>query len=70
MIEWKQGVQKLRPFDVETTQGSLRGELIDISSILKVESMSTFPCQIDVIIPPLIYLSKSMKSQRNFHVKF
>ena len=40
MIEWKQRVQKLRRFDVETTQKILCGELIDISSILKVQLTS------------------------------
>ena len=57
MIEWKQRVQKLRRFDVETTQKNPRGELIDISSILKVESTSNrchnfhvdSPFKIDVI---------------------
>ena len=36
MTEWKQREQKLRRFDGENP----RGELIDISSILKVESTS------------------------------
>ena len=57
MIEWKQRVQKLRRFDVETTQKNPHGELIDISSILKVESTSNrchnfhvdSPFKIDVI---------------------
>ena len=41
-----------------------RGEFIDISSILKVESTSKFPRQIDVIISTWILLSKSMKFRR------
>ena len=41
-----------------------------ISSILKVESSSKFLRQIDVIISMWIRLSKSMKSQRTFHVEF
>ena len=53
MTEWKQRVQKLRRFDGENP----RGELIDISSILKVESTSNrchnfhvdSPFKIDVI---------------------
>ena len=44
MIQWKQRVQKLRRFDIETTQKNPRGKLIDISSILKVEYTSKFPC--------------------------
>ena len=43
MIQWKQRVQKLRRFDIEMTQKNPRGELIDISWILKVESTSKFP---------------------------
>ena len=37
-----------------------RGELIDISSILKVESASKYPRRIDVIISRWISFSKSM----------
>ena len=37
-----------------------RGELIDILSILKVESTSKFPRRIDVIISTGIRLSKLM----------
>ena len=40
MIEWKQRVQKLRRFDVETTQKNPQGELINISSILEVKPTS------------------------------
>ena len=69
MIEWKQRVQKLRRFDVETTQKNPRGELIDISSILKVESTSKYPRRIDVITSTWIRLSKLMKSRRTFHVE-
>ena len=47
-----------------------RGELIDILSILKVESTSKFPRRIDVIISTWIRLSKSMKSRLTFHVEF
>ena len=60
MIEWKQRVQELRRFDVETTQKNPRGELIDISSILKVESTSKYPRRIDVIVSTWIRVSKSM----------
>ena len=52
MIEWKQGVQKLGRFDVETTWKNPRGELIDVLSILKVESTNFHvdsPFNIDVI---------------------
>ena len=51
IIQWKQRVQKLRRVDVETTSKNPRGELIDISPILKVESTLNFPRRIDVIIP-------------------
>ena len=64
MIEWKQRVQELRRFDVETTQKNPCGELIDILSILK------FPRRIDVIISTWIRLSKSMSFRRTFHVEF
>ena len=57
-------------FDVETTSKNPRGKLIDISSILKVESTSKFPGRIDVIISTWIRLSKSMKSRRTFNVEF
>ena len=60
MIEWKLRVQKLRRFDIETTQKNPRGELIDISSILKVEFTSKFPRRINVIISTWICLSKLM----------
>ena len=40
MIERKQRVQNLLQFDVETTEKNPRGELIDITPILKVESTS------------------------------
>ena len=70
MIEWKQRVQKLRRFDVETTQKNPRGKLINILSIFKVESASKFPRRIDVIISTWIRLSKSMQSRRTFHVEF
>ena len=60
MIQWKQSVQKLPQFNVETTSKNPRGKLIDILSILKVESTSIFPRRIDVIISTWIRLSKSM----------
>ena len=60
MIQWKQSVQKLPRFNVETTSKNPRGKLIDILSILKVESTSIFPRRIDVIISTWIRLSKSM----------
>ena len=69
MIERKQRVKQLRRFDIETTQNNPREELIDVLSILKVESTSKFPCQIDVIISTLIHLSKSMKSPQTFCVE-
>ena len=69
-MQWKKRVQKLCRFDVETTSKNPPGELIDISSILKVESMSKFPCRIDVIISTWIRLSKSMSFRRTFHVEF
>ena len=47
-----------------------RGKLIDILSILKVQSTSKFPRRTDVIISTWIRLSKSMKSRRTFHVEF
>ena len=57
MMEWKQRVLKLSRFDVEMTKKNPRGELIDILSILKVESTSNrchnfqvdSPFKIDVI---------------------
>ena len=70
MIEWKQRVQKSRRFDVERTWKNPRRELIDISSILKVESKSKFPRRIDVIISTWIRLLKSMSFRRTFHVEF
>ena len=60
MIEWKQRVQELRRFDVETTQKNPLGELIDILSILKIESTLKYPRRIDVMISTWIRLSKSM----------
>ena len=57
-------------FDIEATQKNPRGELIDISLILKVKSTSKFPCRIDVIISTWICLSKSMKSQQTFYLEF
>ena len=53
MIETKQRVKQLRRFDIETAWKNPRGKLIDISSILKVES--TFE------------ISTSNR-RRNFHV--
>ena len=44
--------------------------IIDILSILKVESTSKFPRWIDVIISTWIRLSNSMKSRQTFHVEF
>ena len=52
--------QKLRRLDVEITSKYPGGELIDIFSILKVESTSKFPRRIDVTISRWIRLSKSM----------
>ena len=66
----KMRVKQLRRFDVETTQKNRQGELINISSTLKVESTSKFPRRIDVIISTCIRLLKSIKSQRTFHVEF
>ena len=43
-----------------TTQKNPLGELIDISSILKVESTLKYPRRIDVVISTWIRLSKSM----------
>ena len=70
MIERIQRVRQLRRFDIERTQKNPRGKLIDISSILKVESTLKFPRRIDVIISTWIRLSKSMKSRRTFNVEF
>ena len=70
MIEMKQRVKHLCRFDLETKKKNQHRGLIDISSILKVESSSKFLRQIDVIISMWIRLSKSMKSQRTFHVEF
>ena len=69
-IEWKQQVQQLHRFDIETTQKNPRGELIDVSSILKFESTSKLLRRHCVIISTWIRLSKSMKSRRTFYVKF
>ena len=66
----KMRVKQLRRFDVETTQKNRQGELINISSTLKVESTSKFPRRIDVIISTCIRLLKSIKSQRTFQVEF
>ena len=60
IIERKQQVQKLRRFDIETTQKNPGGELIDISSILKVESTSKYPRPVDIIISQWIRLLKYM----------
>ena len=70
IIQWKQPVQKLRSFDVETTSKNPRGKLTDISSILKVESTSKFPSRIDVIISTWNCLSKSILYPRTFHLEF
>ena len=43
---------------------------INISSILKVESMAKFPRRINVTISAWIRLSKSMSFRRTFHVEF
>ena len=64
MIEWKQRVKQLRRFEKR------RGEIINVLSILKVESTSKFPPRIDVIFSTWIRLSKLMRSQRTFHVEF
>ena len=66
----KMRVKQLRRFDAETTQKNRQGELINISSTLKVESTSKFPRRINVIISICIRLLKSIKSQRTFHVEF
>ena len=50
MIEWKHWVKQLRRFDVEKTQKNPRGELVNISSILKIEFTSKFPRRIDDIV--------------------
>ena len=52
--------QTLRRFDVETTYKNPRGQLTDISSILKVESTLKCSHRIDVIMSTWIHLSKSM----------
>ena len=69
-MEWKYRVQELRRFDGEQLKKNAGGKLSDISSILKVESTSKFPRQIDVIISTWIRLSKSMESRRIFYVEF
>ena len=71
MVEWKQRVQKLGRFDVEKTWKNPHGELIDISSILKVESTSKYPRRIDVIISTWTRLSmwielSTMANRRRF----
>ena len=70
MVEWKQRVQQLSRFDVETTWKNPRGELIDISSIFKVESMWKCSRQFDVILFTWIRLSKLMKSRGTLHLEF
>ena len=70
LIERKQRVKHLRRFNIETTLKNPCGKLINISSILKVESTWKFPRRIDVIISIQIRLSKLMKSRRVFHVEF
>ena len=60
----------LRRFDVETTSKNPCEELINISSILKVEPTSKLPRRIDVIISTWIRLSKSMLFCRTFQVEF
>ena len=47
-----------------------RGKLVDICSILKIESTSKFVRQIDVMISTWIRLSKSIKSRQHFRVEF
>ena len=69
MIEWKQRVQKLRRFNVETTWKNPRGKSINISSILKVESTAKFPHRINVTVSAWIRLSKLMWFPRTFHVE-
>ena len=64
MIQWKQWVQKLCRFDVGTTEKNQRGELIDISSILKVESTSNFPHQIDILISTWNFGIESMANRQ------
>ena len=59
-MQWKMRAQKLCRFDVETTLKNPRGELIDLSSSLKVESTSKIQRRIDAIISTWIRLSKSM----------
>ena len=63
-------IEKLCRFDVEATLKNPCGKLIDISSIVKVESTSKFARRIDVIISTWIRLSKPMKPRRTFHVEF
>ena len=70
MVERKQRVNQLYQLDIETSEKNPRGNLNDISSILKVESTLKFPPRIDVIISTWIRLSKSMKSRWTFHVEF
>ena len=47
-----------------------RRKLVDICSILKIESTSKFARRIDVIISTWIRLSKSIKSRQPFPVEF
>ena len=56
-IQQKQGVQKLRRFEVETTSKNPCGELIDILSILKVE-----PCQ-NLHLKSMSYLPRGFAFQ-------
>ena len=46
--------------EVDTLPKNPRGELIDISSVLKAESRSKLPRRIDVVISTWICFSKSM----------
>lgn len=52
-----QVVWKLRCIDIETALKKLRGKLIDISSIFKVQSTSSYPCRIDGILSMWVSLS-------------
>ena len=51
-------------FNVGTTEKNQRGELIDISSILKVESTSNFPHRIDILISTWNFGIESMANRR------
>lgn len=67
IIKWKQepllpqGVSsEVISIHIETTFKKPCGKLVDISSDLKDESTSSYPCRIDVLISTLICLSELM----------